>query len=151
MFAKLSIKRDIDRNNVDKVASVIRDVVKVLSVPGLAANQLNSDVVNVGTSSVIDNQSPGWTFATSTKDGSSLGSGSGFAIGDSWTLTKGSKQIVISLSDSSADGFGQFGIAVQSSEHPDPVGLFPGNDIIVLTGVGNNVTFGAKAGVAYNV
>lgn len=151
MYAKISTKRDIDRNNADKVVAVIRDIVKVLTVAGMNAGQLNSDTTNTGSSIIIDNQNTGWTFTNGSKDGSTLGSGSGFALGDTWTLSKGSKQMVITLVDTTPSGFGNFGIEVHSTEHASPVGLFPGNDIVVITGEGNDVVFGTKAGVFYNV
>ena len=151
MYAKISTKRDINRNDATKVVDVIRDIVKVLTVAGMNASQLNGATTNTAASSIIDNQNPGWAFSTSTKDGSTLGSGSSFAVGDTWTVTKGSKSMVFTLADTTPSGFGDFGIEVHSSTNTSPVGLFPGNDIVVVTGEGSDVVFGTKAGILYSV
>ncbi len=149
MYIKLSTKRDIDRNSADRTADVIRDIVKAMTTPNLTTAALNPVVVNVVQSAVIDNSAPGWTLIASTKDGVTLGSGSGFELGDSWTVSKAGKQLVFYIADTSAGNYGNYGIEVTSTTNPAPAALFPGNDIFLLTGAGSSVTVSGKPGTSY--
>lgn len=146
MYIKISTKRDIDRNDATKTAEVIREIIKAFTTPNFAASSLNSSVVNTATSSIIDNKNPGWSLIGSSKDGVNLGSGTSFGLGDTWTISKGGKQVTFEISDSSSGGYGNFAIDVSSTTNPIPAPVFPGNDLFFVTGAGTGITVSGKPG-----
>jgi hypothetical protein len=151
MYIKISTKRDINRNDATKTAEVIREIIKAFTIPNFSSANLNSAVVNPVNSAIFDNKTPGWTLIGSSKEGVNLGSGSNFELGDTWTISKGSKQLTFEIADSSSGGFGNFAIEVSSNTSAVSAPLIPGCDLSFVTGAGSNVTISGKPGLTHSI
>ena len=89
---------DADNYSIEDVANMIRELVKSITTENFDKATLNPAVYDPSTSEILDPNYNGWTFATSTRDGTTLGSGSGLSIvGDTWVVAKGSKNIEFSI------------------------------------------------------
>ena len=89
---------DLENYSIEDVANQIRELIKAITTPNFNIETLNPAVYDPTTSNILDGNYNGWTFATSTKDGVTLGSGAGLSqLGDIWVVTKGDKNIEFSI------------------------------------------------------
>lgn len=89
---------DLENYSIEDVANQIRELIKAITTPNFNIETLNPAVYDPTTSNILDGNYNGWTFATSTRDGTTLGSGAGLSqVGDIWVVAKGSKNIELSI------------------------------------------------------
>jgi hypothetical protein len=151
MYAFISTKRDIDRSNASNIAAVIRSVVTALTTANFNKSSLNASVIDISKSAVLDNKTPNWSYQTSNVDGETLGSGTVSGADNSWTIANGSKTVTFTITDTSMDGYGEYGIGVTSTTSPVSYPLLPGADLIFVMGAGNVITIQPAVGLTTSV
>jgi hypothetical protein len=141
MYIKISTKRDFDSTDANKVGELVRNMVSALTTANFNKNSLNSALVDVANSSITDNGNPGWALLTTTKATGDV------VTGDYWAVGKGSKTVKIEIIKAeTTPGDGKHGVAVSSSTHPATFEMYPGNDFVLVSGVGSSLIVSGKPG-----
>ena len=139
--AKTSTSFNADNYSIEDVANMIREFVKSITTENFDKTTLNPAVYDPNTSQVLDTSYNGWTFSTSTRDATTLGSGAGQSqVGDTWVVTKGGKNIEFSIMHNAGQAMT---IAVAPSVGaPHEYYLYPGNNATIITSNDNTLTVG---------
>jgi hypothetical protein len=96
--AKPSTSFNTENYSIEDVANMIRELIKSITTENFDKTMLNPAVYDPEASAILDPNYNGWTLATSTRDGTTLGSGAGLSeVGDIWVVTNGSKNIELSI------------------------------------------------------
>lgn len=141
MYMKISTKRDFNSTDAGNVGELARTMVSALTTANLGKNSFNPALVDVAASSLTDNGAPGWTLLSTTR-------ATGPAIvGDYWAISKGNKTVKFEIVKAESEpGDGKHAVAVSSSTHPAAFEMYPGNDFVVVSGVGSSLIVSGKPG-----
>jgi hypothetical protein len=135
---------DTENYSVEDIANQIRELVKSITTENFDKATLNPAVFDPNSSDIVEGGYNGWTFATSTRDAATLGSGAGLSrVGDIWVVTKGSKNIEFSIMHKPGQ---VMTIAVAPAVGaPHEYYINPRNHITIITSNDNTMTIGEFA------